>query len=90
MGDELRIDGPIALEARATGPPGAEIALMRNGEVVLTTEDDTLRHTAPAEPAVFRVEVRLPRAPGDPPIPWIVSNPIYVGGVAGEPRAARD
>ena len=90
MGDELRIDGPIALEARAAGPPGTEIALVRNGEVVLTTEDHTLRHTAPAEPAVFRVEVRLARAPGDPPIPWIVSNPIYVGGVGGESRAARD
>ena len=89
MGDELRIDGPIALEARAAGPPGTEIALVRNGEVVLTTEDHTLRHTAPAEPAVFRVEVRLARAPGDPPIPWIVSNPIYVGGVGGESRAAR-
>ena len=90
MGDELKINGPIALEARAAGPPGAEIALLRNGEVVLTTEAHTLRHTAPAEPAVFRVEVRLPRAPGDPPVPWIVSNPIYVGGVAGEPRAAQD
>ena len=89
MGDELRIDGPIALEARAAGPPGAEIALVRNGEVILTTEAHTLRYTAQAEPSVFRVEVRLTRAPGDPPIPWIVSNPIYVGGVAGEPRAAR-
>jgi hypothetical protein len=29
-------------------------------------------------PAVYRVEVRLPGAPGDPPVPWIVSNPIYL------------
>ena len=29
-------------------------------------------------PAVFRVEVRLPGAPGEPPVPWIVSNPIYL------------
>ena len=26
----------------------------------------------------YRVEIYLDDAPGDPPIPWIVSNPIYV------------
>ena len=27
----------------------------------------------------YRVEVSLPGAPGQPPIPWLLSNPIYVG-----------
>ena len=92
MGEELTISGPVELEARAAGPPGAQIVLIRNGKVVAVEDGPgpALRHTAAAEPAVFRVEVRLPRAPGDPPIPWIVSNPIYVGGVSGEPRPSRE
>ena len=28
--------------------------------------------------ATYRVEVRLEGAPGEPPVPWIVGNPIYV------------
>jgi hypothetical protein len=27
---------------------------------------------------VYRVEMQWPGAPGEPPIPWVVSNPIYV------------
>ena len=90
MGEELTIGGPVELEARAAGPPGAQIVLIRDGKVVAVEDGPALRHTAAAEPAVFRVEVRLPRAPGDPPVPWIVSNPIYVGGVSGEPRPSRE
>ena len=90
MGEELTIGGPVELEARAAGPPGAQIVLIRDGKVVAVEDGPALRHTAAAESAVFRVEVRLPRAPGDPPVPWIVSNPIYVGGVSGEPRPSRE
>ena len=90
MGEELTIGGPVELEARAAGPPEAQIVLIRDGEVLAVDDGPALRHTAAAEPAVFRVEVRLPRAPGDPPVPWIVSNPIYVGGVSGEPGPSRE
>ena len=34
--------------------------------------------SCPATRAVYRVEIQLPGAPGEPPVPWIVSNPIYV------------
>jgi hypothetical protein len=46
-----------------------------------------LQHEAPAESAVYRVEVALPGAPGTPPVPWLVSNPIYAGRAADEPVA---
>ena len=36
----------------------------------------------------FRVEVRVPRAPGLPPVPWLVSNPIYFLPPPAEPVAA--
>jgi hypothetical protein len=38
-----------------------------------------------ADPGVYRIEIQLANAPGRPPIPWIVSNPIYVGGLV-DPR----
>ena len=89
MGEELTIDGSVDLVARVADPPRAQIALVKDGEVV-AVEDGPLHYTAPAVPAVFRVEAWLPDAPGDPPIPWLVSNPIYVGGLSDEPRLRRE
>jgi hypothetical protein len=67
---------PVTLTAR-TNATGGEIVIRRDGQV--------LRQGPPPELAVetagegsYRVEVYLADAPGDPPIPWIVSNPIYV------------
>ena len=31
---------------------------------------------------MYRVEIDIPKAPGNPPIPWLVSNPIYVGAAS--------
>ena len=46
---------------------------------MLEAKGSTLGYMAEPRPAVYRVEVKLPGAPGEPPVPWIVSNPIYVG-----------
>jgi hypothetical protein len=51
---------------------GHEVATARGGGPLLAPRTGDTR-------ASYRVEVRLPRAPGTPPVPWIVSNPIYVG-----------
>jgi hypothetical protein len=79
MGD--RLAGPAMLEARAVAPPGATLVLLRNG-VEVATAAAGIQHDASDEPAAYRIEVRLPGAPGRPPVPWIVSNPIYVGAAA--------
>ena len=68
-------------------PADARITLHRNGMPVATGEGPTLEYRAPGEAAVYRVEVALPRAPGVPPVPWIVSNPIYVGRRPDAPAA---
>jgi len=34
---------------------------------------------------VYRVEIGLPGAPGTPPVPWILGNPLYVGRGADNP-----
>jgi hypothetical protein len=69
----------VSIIARATLTPGAQIVLIGPaGELVRSNGE--LRYEAPAAPAAaYRAEVRLAGAPGQPPVPWLVSNPVYVG-----------
>jgi hypothetical protein len=78
-GDELPVDHPVILEARVEAPAGARLVLLRDGVTIRETADSRLTYAAPGERAVYRAEVRIPSAPGVPPVPWIVSNPIYAG-----------
>jgi hypothetical protein len=78
-GDSLPLGGPVELRARSNAPRGASTVLLRNGRVVRQAAGPVLSFSAEAAPAVYRVEVRLPNAPGTPPVPWVLSNPIYAG-----------
>jgi hypothetical protein len=79
LGQRLPLDGPVTLRADTAAPPDARITLFRDGKPLRTVEAPALEEVVPPEPAVYRVEVSLPRAPGMPPVPWMVGNPIYVG-----------
>jgi hypothetical protein len=79
-GDVLNVAGPVDLEASTNAPPGSTLVLMEHGSIAREVAGPHLRYTAHSAPAVFRVEVRVPLGPGGPRVPWIVSNPIYVGG----------
>ena len=68
--------GKVRFAARADVPPNASILLLRNGEVVAWREGGALEHEADS-PGSYRVEVMVPQAPGNPQIPWILSNPIF-------------
>ena len=87
MGDALALDGPVRLQAVAQAPADARITLLRNGVAIAMSQGAMLEHDAPAESAVYRIEVELPNSPGTPPVPWLVSNPIYVGHPPEEPPA---
>jgi hypothetical protein len=89
MGEALVLAGPVTLQTRVLAPPNAGIVLLRNGVVAQSAMGTELVHHAASEPATFRVEVRLPGAPGAPPVPWIVTNPIYVGLPSGAGEPAR-
>jgi hypothetical protein len=67
------------LNVELGGPADAVIQLFRDG--VRTNESSMrLRHMIDiGSRGAYRVEVSLPGAPGQPPIPWLLSNPIYVG-----------
>lgn len=80
----------VTLEAKVAGPAAGTIVLLRDGEDVAhgamagQSGLRVLRREVPANiRAAYRLEVRLPGAPGAPPVPWLVSNPVYV-----EPAAA--
>jgi hypothetical protein len=66
----------------ASVPPGAAIVLMRSagpapGAEIGRAEGGRLVTTVGRAAGAYRVEVRAPDAPGHPPVPWLVSNPIY-------------
>ena len=68
----------MRLRAVTNGPPQTSLQLLRDGEVVRQADGPSLAWEAD-RPGAYRIEARLPGAPGEPPLPWMVSNPIYVG-----------
>lgn len=64
--------------ARAPLPAGATMMLLRDGREVGRSNTSLLRVQSAGRGA-YRIEIHAPRAPGHPPVPWVVSNPIYVG-----------
>jgi hypothetical protein len=80
MGGQVPLNGPVALRVETNAPVGASIRLLADGKVVASAAPPVLEYTAASSsPAVYRVEVDVAGAPGTPPVPWILSNPIYVG-----------
>ena len=79
MGDTVAPHPELKLHAGGVANPEARFHLLKDGEVV---ESETSGFDIPADEAgVYRVEVTLPGWP----IPWIMSNPIYLIG-PGENR----
>lgn len=85
-GEVLQAEGPVRIDVVAQGPPDARIALLRDGEQIVESNGPALQYDVEPLPAAYRVEVRLPAAPGEPPVPWIVSNPIHVNRNPGAPK----
>jgi hypothetical protein len=74
-----------AVRASVGGVPAARITLFRDGDEIDANSGEEL--SVPAIAGVYRVEVQVPGAFGDPAVPWIVSNPIYVGRPDAPPPA---
>lgn len=88
VGDDLAVDGDVQVRATVTGPPGTRIVLLKNGERVHEVTDGALEMNGGRDVAVYRVEAYLRNGPGGPPVPWIVSNPIYAGYTRSAPQPA--
>ena len=74
---ESALPGPATLSAIATVPDGARIVLLRDGQEVAAADGGAVQLDTATATGAYRVEVRLRGAPGKPPIPWVLSNPIY-------------
>jgi hypothetical protein len=84
-GDILPIRGLVHLRAECDMPAGSRMTLIRNGQPVRTTAESVLDWVVQGAEnerppgGTFRVEVQLAGHTGERAMPWIVSNPIYVG-----------
>jgi hypothetical protein len=78
-GEYLAIEGPAAIEARVTAPEGSKLVVRRNAEVLYETDSDTLRIDIGTQPGVYRIEAFLPPRVSASSVPWVLTNPIYVG-----------
>jgi hypothetical protein len=86
QGGTLAMSGPVRVRAATNGPPRASVVLLRNGDVIHRADGPALEWEGEG-PGVFRVEAYVPGGPGDPPLPWMVGNPVYVG-LADAPASA--
>ena len=86
-GDVLPLDGEVMLQVDVQGPADARVILLRDGVPITTVEQAQVTESVAAEAAVYRVEVEWPGAPRQRRVPWLVSNPIYVGFM--EPPASQ-
>lgn len=86
VGQTLDPAGPVVLHVRTVFPQGGgEVVIFKDGEAVVAESASELTYDAgDLATAVLRVEVWLNGAPGQPPAPWIVANPVYVGPRLGE------
>jgi len=75
QGDELGVGGPVTLRVHSNAPSDFSTTVFA-GTRPLTSDRHEQEFTIEAgeAPAVYRVEVRRPGRP----VPWIVSNAIYV------------
>jgi hypothetical protein len=81
MGGVIAAGSDATIVARAPLPRGAELFLLRDGQEIARAGGEIRRAVTDVRGA-YRVEVRTPDAPGTPPVPWLVSNPIYFGDAA--------
>jgi hypothetical protein len=79
MGDFVPLPGgQIELRVDSNAPENSTIVLMKNGQPAETVKGRSLRQSVAASPAVYRAEIQVAGAPGTPPVPWVVTNPIYI------------
>jgi hypothetical protein len=86
-GDVLPLQGPVSVRVASNAPANSTVTLFKDGVQVATSSRAVLEFSGPATPAVYRAEIGLAHAPGEPPVPWIVTNPIYAGRSEQAPAA---
>jgi hypothetical protein len=69
--------GKGTVSVKASIPRDAELVVVGNGrELAHAAMPEAVSRLAPGVTAA-RVEVRVAGSPGSPPVPWLVTNPVY-------------
>jgi hypothetical protein len=77
-GDQLEAGGPVTLHVRNNAPSSFLTVLWRDDKPIATVSDQAdIMQPVADEAAIYRAEILTPRDRGS--VPWIISNPIYVG-----------
>jgi hypothetical protein len=74
-GEYLDLAGRVSVHVRASAPEATTFDVMRDGASVYQTHSLEFHVDVAAEPGVYRIEARLRGTT----MPWLVSNPVYVG-----------
>jgi hypothetical protein len=89
-GEYLQSAEPLVIEASLAAPSGTSLVVLRDGQTIFDSVTNKARVEIGSNPAAYRVEARLPSGPRVPPVPWLLTNPIYVNlGPAHSALAAR-
>jgi hypothetical protein len=89
-GDRMPAGGAVSIHVEVDAPPTMPLLrLYRNADVVSSTTGIALDYMADGTPAVYRAEATLqpPGGHDSGRVPWLVSNPIYVGPATVAPSA---
>lgn len=78
-GEYLDPAGPVAIEARIVAPEGTTLVVVKDGSPIYDSAGGALRLDVGEQPGAYRVEARLPRSISSSSVPWVLTNPIYVG-----------
>ena len=76
MGEVIERGGTFV--ATTSVAAGGVIVLRKDGQIVAEHPLPEVTFDSKGEEGTYRAEVHLSNVPGEPPVPWIVSNPIYV------------
>jgi hypothetical protein len=79
QGDELIASGPVTLNVRSNAPTSYTTTLWQDDRVVASVQDRPEISWIAEGTGVYRVVISAASKNGT--IPWVISNPIYVGGL---------
>ncbi len=82
-GDVVPVNGPVTLHVESNAPPSFTTVLWQDDRVLSSSQGETALQRVVTAPAVYRVEILAPASGGT--VPWLVSNPIYVGVTFPQP-----
>jgi hypothetical protein len=77
QGDTIDAAEPVTLLVKSNAPPAFTTSIWRDDIIVNSAPNQRELRQIVDKPGVYRVEIDAPSSEG--PLPWIVSNPIYLG-----------